>query len=135
MTRWKRGLLVLPHRLALILHTTTVGLLALATVGGSAACSDTGAHRESALRQTNAGLNTASQKTLENSASFVDVPDAQVSLPRERVIYPPSTGNGGTAAHRDITLIELLFLVVASVGVVTMTRVLTADSRSGHRLR
>jgi hypothetical protein len=113
------------HRFTFLLRTTVAGLLMVASVGGFAGCSSPGTQRDSTLRQSNSSLNTASQKTFENSASFVDVPDDDpVSLPRERVIYPPSTGNAGTATQRS-DLLEAFALLSATVTLVTLTRRLT----------
>jgi hypothetical protein len=118
------------HRFTFLLRTTVAGLLMVASIGGFAGCSSPGTQRDSTLRQSNSSLNTASQKTFENSASFVDVPDDDpVSMPRERVIYPPSTGNAGTATQQSVPL-ETLALLGVAVTLLTFTRRLTRPLRS-----
>lgn len=70
-------------------------------------------------------LNTASQKSFENSANLVDVTDAPVSLSSEKVIYPPSTGNAGLARGHGSDAAAVV-LVGAAVLLVAGTRMFTA---------
>jgi hypothetical protein len=119
---------VLSPRLTRLVRTTALGVVALASVGAVLSCSDSGTPRNSGVRPSNSSMNTASQKTFENSASFVDVTDDPVSLPGERTIYPPSTGNGGllagaTSAPKTLALLAIACTVVIAARMLTAPRI------------
>jgi hypothetical protein len=75
-------------------------------------------------------VNTASQKTFENSASLVDVTDEPISFPSENVIYPPSTGSAGMSTAQSGREAALALSVVA-LALVALARILTAGQSRG----
>lgn len=88
---------------------------------------DSASGTSSASDSATSDLNTASQKTFENSATLVDVTDNPVSLPSEKVIYPPSTGSAGlaspqTSTQRAFVLLAMTFAFAAGVRTATGAR-------------
>jgi len=114
-------------RIRRLAASAALGLAALASLGAIVACSDHGAHAAPGARSASSSLNTASGKTFENSATLVDITDAPVSLPSEKVIYPPSTGNAGTlSSDREfaaaVVLLGTALIVTAAARIVTARR-------------
>ncbi len=115
---------MLSHRVTLFLGSTAFAVVATISAGWLVAASgdDSVNGTSSASDSTSSDLNTASQKTFENSGTFVDVTDNPVSLPSEKVIYPPSTGGAGLASRETSTLLAFLLLA--------MTLTLAAGART-----
>jgi hypothetical protein len=103
-----------------------LGLGLLASLGWIAAASETPARTAPAGSE----LNTASQKTFENTGTLVDVTDAPVSLPSERVIYPPSTGGAGLVEATEASTVAGFALIGATLSLIAVARLATAPRRS-----
>lgn len=122
---------MLPHRIALRITSTTLIVAALASAGIAIAGCGSGSDSDSS---TSSNPNTAAQKTFVNSGNLLDVTDAPVSLPSEKVIYPPRTGNAGMAASHA-TINSALILLGVMAAVIAAARITTKAPSSAHRQR
>ncbi|MBX7110240.1 MAG: hypothetical protein K1X87_00105 [Dehalococcoidia bacterium] len=75
-------------------------VLAGVAVAGAASVWPLKSHQSAGPVASN--LNTASQKSVGTTGTFVDVTDNPVSLPSEKTIYPPRTGNAGLATPHQV---------------------------------
>jgi hypothetical protein len=123
---------MLSRRISLFVGSTALALAATVSVGWLVASGDGSiGGRPSGSDAATSDLNTASQKTFENSATLVDVDDDPVSLPSEKVIYPPSTGNAGLAGA-ETSALAMVALAAVAASLIAAARFATA-ARSGHR--
>lgn len=121
---------MISRRITLVVGSTALALAATVSVGWLvAAGNDATRGTPTGSDSTSSDLNTASQKTFENSATLVEVDDDPVSLPSEKVIYPPSTGNAGLASPEQ-TPFTMLALAAMAVSLIAATRVVTAPHSS-----
>ncbi|MEZ4554463.1 MAG: hypothetical protein R3B59_11265 [Dehalococcoidia bacterium] len=101
------------RRLVLLVASTAAAVAGL-TVLGAVVLSDTTPPNPGVDTQSSTAGTTA-QKSLGNTGSFVDLNDNPVSLPAERTIYPPRTGNAGIAAVHHDALLPLAFVGTATL--------------------
>lgn len=108
--------------IVVLVASAVVVLFGIAVAG--AALVPAALHDSERARPQTSTLNTASQKSLGNSAAFGDVTDNPVSLPSERTIQPPRTGNAGLLTPRH-PLVSTIGLLAVALGAVTAARLLT----------
>ncbi|MGE0228165.1 MAG: hypothetical protein AB7I38_03350 [Dehalococcoidia bacterium] len=101
------------RRLVLLVASTAAAVAGL-TVLGAVVLSDSTRVTPAADTETSS-VGTTAQKSPGNTGSFVDLTDNPVSLPAERTIYPPRTGNAGFAAVHQNAMLPLALVGAATV--------------------
>jgi hypothetical protein len=77
----------------------------------------------------NSEVNTSPQLTFENSGKLVDIVDQPVSLPRQKAIAPPSTGNAGIAQPSGDSKTPPIVLGALALIIVAYARASTGRTR------
>ncbi len=111
------------RRAALFVASSAVVIAVVAAVGAAGAWPLRASHETSSATSN---LNTTSQKTFGNSGNLVDVTDNPVSLPSEKVIYPPRTGNAGFATPPREATSVVAVLLLGTASLIAGSRMLTA---------